>query len=65
MTYRTGIKAKFNANLTKKQLYANGAQERNWFLDMVSFITKGSPSQGYVKRLERHREHYDSGKPKA
>ena len=65
VTYRTGIKAKFNANLTKKQLYANGAQDRNWFLDMVSFINKGSPSHGYIKRLTRHREHYDSGKPKA
>ena len=58
VTYRTGIKAKFNANLTKKQLYANGAQDRNWFLDMVSFINKGSPSQGYVKRLERHWGHF-------
>ena len=65
VTYRTGIKAKFNDNLTKKQLYANGAQDRNWFLDMVSLINKGSPSQGYVKRLTRHWEHYDSSKPKA
>ncbi len=60
VTYRTGIKAKFNANLTTKQLYANGAQDRNWFLDMVSFINKGSPSKGYVKRLERHWEHFDN-----
>ena len=58
VTYRTGIKAKFNANLTKKQLYANGAQDRNWFLDMVSFINKGSPSQGYLNRLKRHWEHF-------
>ncbi len=58
VTYRTGIKAKFNANLTKKQLYANGAQDRNWFLDMISFVNKGSPSQGYIKRLTRHREHF-------
>ena len=60
VTYRTGIKAKFNANLTKKQLYANGAQDRNWFLDMISFVNKGSPSKGYMKRLERHRQHYSA-----
>ena len=60
VTYRTGIKAKFNANLIKKQLYANGAHDRNWFLDMLSFINKGSPSKGYLKRLERHRQHYSA-----
>ena len=43
VTKKKGIKAKFNDNLTKKQLYAHGAQDRNWFLDMVSFINKGSP----------------------
>ena len=58
VTYRTGIKAKFNANLTKKQLYANGAQDRNWFLDMVSLINKGSPSKGYLKRMKRHQTHF-------
>ena len=60
VTKKESIKAKFNDNLTKKQLYAHGAQDRNWFLDMVSFITKGSPSQGYLKRLERHRQHYSA-----
>ena len=65
VTKKKGIKAKFNDNLTKKQLYAHGAQDRNWFLDMISFVNKGSPSQGYIKRLTRHREHYDSGKAKA
>ena len=59
VTYRTGIKAKFNANLTKKQLYANGAQDRNWFLDMLSFINKGSPSKGYVARLKRHMVYFE------
>ena len=60
VTYKTGIKAKFNDNLTKKQLYAHGAQDRNWFLDMISFVNKGSPSKGYLKRLERHRQHYSA-----
>ena len=65
VTYRTGIKAKFNANLTKKQLYANGAQDRNWFLDMLSFVQKGEPSEGYKRRLERHSEHFGSDGAKA
>ena len=60
VTYRTGIKAKFNANLTKKQLYAHGAQDRNWFLGMGFFINKCSPSQGYIKRLTRHQSHFDN-----
>ena len=60
VTHKTGIKAKFNDNLTKKQLYAHGAQDRNWFLDMVSFVNKGSSSKGYLKRLERHRQHYSA-----
>jgi len=60
VTKKKGIKAKFNDNLTKRQLYAHGAQDRNWFLDMISIINKGSPSQGYFKRLTRHREHYDN-----
>ena len=59
VTKKKGIKAKFNANLTKKQLYAHGAQDRNWFLDMISFVNKGSPSKGYVKRLTRHREYFE------
>ena len=46
VTYKTGIKAKFNDTLTKKQLYAHGSQDRNWFLDMISLVNKGSPSKG-------------------
>ena len=58
VTNKKKIKAKWNANLTKAQLYAHGATDRNWFLDMISFVNKGSPSQGYIKRLTRHREHF-------
>ena len=65
VTKKKGIKAKFSDNLTKKRLYSHGAQDKNWFLDMVSLINKGSPSQGYVQRLRRHWEHFDSSKPKA
>ena len=62
VTHKTGIKAKFNDNLTKKQLYAHGAQDRNWFLDMVSFLREGSPCEGYLRRLKRHRSHF-AGEP--
>ena len=58
VTYKVGIKVKFNENLTKQQLYVHGANDRNWLLDMLSFVQKGKPSEGYKIRLERHREHF-------
>jgi hypothetical protein len=64
-TYKVNIKVKFNENLTKKQLYVHGAQDRNWFLDMLSFVQKGEPSEGYKRRLERHREHFGGDGAKA
>jgi hypothetical protein len=64
-TYKVNIKVKFNENLTKKQLYVHGAQDRNWFLDMLSFVQKGEPSGGYKRRLERHREHFGGDGAKA
>ena len=36
VTKKARIKVKFNQNLTKTQLYAHGAQDRDWFLDMFS-----------------------------
>ena len=65
VTYKIGIKVKFNENLTQKQLYIHGAQDRNWFLDMLSFVQKGEPSEGYKRRLERHREHFSGDGAKA
>ena len=56
VTYKVGIKAKFNENLTKKQLYVHGAQDRNWFLSMIDTLRKGDPTDGYKRRLERHNE---------
>ena len=58
VTYKVGIKAKFNQNLTRTQLYAHGAQDRDWYLRMANWITKGSPTIGYQSRLERHREYF-------
>ena len=53
VTYKVGIKAKFNENLTKKQLYIHGAQDGNWFLSMIDTLRKGDPTHGYKRRLER------------
>ncbi|MDA7561894.1 hypothetical protein N8860_09120 [Alphaproteobacteria bacterium] len=58
VTYKVGIKAKFNQNLTQTQLSVHGAQDRDWYLRMVNWIIKGSPTIGYQSRLERHRKHF-------
>ena len=58
VTKKARIKVKFNQNLTKKQLYAHGAQDRDWFLDMFQSLFKGNPTNGYQRRLERHRKYF-------
>jgi hypothetical protein len=58
VTEKARIKVKFNQNLTKTQLYAHGAQDRDWFLDMFQSLFKSKPTNGYQRRLERHREHF-------
>ena len=58
VTKKARIKVKFNQNLTKKQLYVHGAQDRDWFLDMFQSLFKGSPTNGYQRRLGRHREYF-------
>ena len=55
VTYQTSPKVKYNENLTKTQLYAHGAQDRNWFLDMIGSVIKGNPTKGYSERWERHK----------
>ena len=59
VTNSLGVKVKYNENLTKTQLYTHGAQDRNWFLDMIDYLRKGNPTKGYLHRLERHKEYYD------
>ena len=58
VTKKARIKVKFNQNLTEAQLYAHGAQDRDWFLRMISWMGKGNPTNGYQRRLERHREYF-------
>ena len=48
------MKAKWNANLTKAQLYAGRAVDRDFYLDMISAITKPEMAKGYRVRMERH-----------
>ena len=59
VTGKVNIKAKFNQNLTKKQLYGHGAQDRNWLLDMIASIRKPDMAKGYEFRMKRHEENYD------
>ena len=58
VTGKARIKVKFNQNLTKTQLYASGAQDRDWFLDMFQSLFKSNPTNGYQRRLERHRKYF-------
>ena len=53
------LKDRYSESLTKTQLYAHGAQDRNWFLDMIAYVTKGNPTKGYSMRWERHQLFYD------
>ena len=55
VTYQTSSKVKYNENLTKTHLYALGAQDRNWQLDMIGSVIKGNPTKGYLERYERHK----------
>ena len=57
VTNKKKVQAKWNANLAKAQLYAHGATDRNWFLDMIEVIRKPEMAKGYRSRLERHQRH--------
>ena len=61
VTNKVGIEAKYNQNLTKTQLYGHGAQDRDWYLRMFDWITKGNPTNGYQKRLKRHKDYFNQG----
>ena len=57
-THMTKIKAKWNANLKKAQLYAPGTTDRNGLLDMIGTIRKPEMAKGYRLRMERHKGQY-------
>jgi hypothetical protein len=54
VTKQRHVKAKYNQNLTEAQLYAGRAVDRDWYLDMVSTVTKPEMTKGYRLRIERH-----------
>ena len=56
VTNKKKIEAKWNANLTKAQLYGHGATDRNWYLDMIEVIRKPEMAKGYRLRMERHNQ---------
>ena len=58
ITRKAHIKVKFNPNLTMTQLYAHGAQDRDWFLRMIGWMGKGNPTTGYQRRLKKHRDYF-------
>ena len=54
VTKQRHVKAKYNQNLTEAQLYAGRAVDRDFYLDMISVITKPEMAKGYHMRMERH-----------
>ena len=59
VTNQKKIKAKWNANLTKAQLYAGRAVDRDWYLDMFEAIRKPEMAKGYRLRMERHNQEFN------
>ena len=60
ITQSRRIKVKYNRNLTKRQLYIHGAQDRNWFLDMIASMRSPYKSDGYKLRLRKHKAWLDA-----
>ena len=59
-TGKTNIQMKWNGNLTQRQLSAHGSQDRRWYLDAVKHVLKGKPTNGYLRRMERHQRKFDT-----
>ena len=47
VTNRSQVKAKYKQNLTEAQLYAGRAVNRDFYLDMISAVTKPEMVKGY------------------
>ena len=58
VTYKTKIQAKYNQNLTEAQLYAGRAVDRDFYLDMISMVSRPEIAKGYRLRMERHQRHF-------
>ena len=60
--YVTNIKVKFNKNMTKQDLYSSRHLDYDYFIDTFFNLTKGSPTKGYKRRMERHNQYYNTRK---
>ena len=60
ITSSRSIKVKYNRNLTKRQLYAHGAEDRSWFLDMIASMRSPDKTGGYKLRLGKHKAWLDA-----
>ena len=56
-TFKT--KVKYNGNMTKQDLYSTRHLDYDYFIDMFYHLTKGSPSKGYKRRMDRHNQYYN------
>ena len=54
------VKVKYNNNMTKQDLYSSRHLDYDYFIDMFFHLTKGSPTNGYKRRMERHNQYYNS-----
>ena len=61
VTNKNRIEVKFNKNLTLGQVnqakYSTGP-DRDYYLDSMHAVNESIATEGYRKRLERHRRHY-------
>ncbi len=54
------VKVKYNKNMTKQDLYSSRSLDYDYFIDMFFQLTKGSPTNGYKRRMERHNQYYNT-----
>ena len=54
------VKVKYNKNMTKQGLYSFRHLDYDYFIDMFYHLTKGSPTKGYKRRMERHNQYYNT-----
>ena len=58
--YVVKIKVKYNNNMTKQGLYSFRHLDYDYFIDMFFHLTKGNPTKGYKRRMERHNQYYSN-----
>ena len=54
------VKVKYNKNMTKQDLYSSTPLDYDYFIDMFFHLTKGNPTNGYKRKIERHNQYYNT-----